>query len=187
MRIVSGKWRGRKLSMPIRFAEDIHLRPTTDRVREAVFSILGGRVTDAPVVDLCCGSGSLGLEALSRGARHCLFVDTSGDVLKGVQRNLDLFEAPGDCYTLLRRDALKVLKRLPAGNRGMIIFSDPPYGGSLAAEIWKACLAQTSADRISILCLEHEAGLELDSPPDGWQLDRRKYGISHLSILERLP
>src|SRR5918998_3417279 len=85
MRVIAGRWGGRRLQAPPGDAT----RPTSDRVREALFSILGARVDDARVLDLFAGSGALGIEALSRGAASATFVDHDPDALAAVRANLD--------------------------------------------------------------------------------------------------
>lgn len=161
------------------------MRPTTDRVKEAAFSIIGSRIREARVLDLCCGTGGLGLEALSREAAFCRFVDTSVDVLAGLQRNLDLVAAERSCYVLDRRDAVKVLQSLGPDDRDLVIFCDPPYGTDLAGRIWSELLKPQTVVRITIACLEHASGTEVTLPPVGWRLDSRSYGRSRLSLLER--
>ena len=86
MRVISGSWKGRRLQAP---AGD-SVRPTTDRVKEAMFSILGSDIRDCQFLDLCCGTGGLGIEALSRGASSVIFVDSSRPTLAMVRENLDL-------------------------------------------------------------------------------------------------
>jgi 16S rRNA (guanine966-N2)-methyltransferase len=182
MRVVAGKWRGRKLIAPAGDAT----RPTTDRVKEALFSIMGDAVHDARIVDLCCGSGGLGIEALSRGAAEVVFVDLSWQAVEAVKRNLEACGAVAESYTLLRRDALTWLGTAPdASTRRTIILSDPPYAGDLPADIWQACCESAATDRIDLVILEHASELELAAPPPGWRVKRRRYGATALSIMER--
>ena len=89
MRIISGSARGRKLLAPGQRFGDL-IRPTSDRAREAIFSILGAKVVDARVLDLCAGTGALGLEALSRGALSAVFVDGQRSVIELIDRNIAL-------------------------------------------------------------------------------------------------
>ena len=103
MRIVAGRWGGRRLTTPRGTA----VRPTADRVREALFSILGGAVEGARVLDLFAGSGALGLEALSRGAAEATFVDSSAASVAAVRANL---EAVGGEAEVRRADALRFLR-----------------------------------------------------------------------------
>lgn len=123
MRIISGSQRGRKLLGP----RDSSVRPALDSTREAVFSILGERVEGTGVLDLFCGVGAFGLEALSRGARRAYFVDNSPGSLKILQRNIELlgFEA---FATVEQADAYRFA--LPGSGEPVspgLIFSDPPF------------------------------------------------------------
>jgi 16S rRNA (guanine966-N2)-methyltransferase len=118
MRVVSGSLRGRRLASPSRRATAV--RPTADRVREALFAILGD-VTGAPVLDLYCGTGALAIEALSRGAREAVLVDTDTSLARRNVRDL----AVGERAEVVRSDALRYLRR--ARRRFDLIFCDPPY------------------------------------------------------------
>ncbi len=117
MRVITGTARGRKLMEP----KDMTVRPTTDMVKEAIFSIVQFDVPGRRVLDLFAGTGQLGIEALSRGARECVFVDNSPASLKLVQQNLDIckMKAP-----VVRADAVSFL----AGcGKFDLVFIDPPY------------------------------------------------------------
>ena len=121
MRIIGGSQRGRTLRAP----SGRGTRPTSDRVREALFSILGD-VEDLDVLDLFAGSGALGLEALSRGARSATFVEDARPALRALEANVA--ELAGDTATVVPGDARKALKRLAAsGRRFGLVFVDPPY------------------------------------------------------------
>ena len=121
MRVITGSARGRKLKTP----KDAHVRPTTDQVKEAVFNILRDNVEGRRVLDLFAGTGQLGIEALSRGAKEAVFVDESASSVKLVKDNLALcgFEAQ-----VIHTDALSYLKRC---GRFDLIFLDPPYDSDL--------------------------------------------------------
>lgn len=141
MRVVAGELRGRRLHPPAGTAT----RPTADRVREAVFSMLGDAVVGARVLDLYAGSGALGIEALSRGAATAEFVDSSRAAVAAVRRNLAELglEAP-----VRRRDALAQLADAAAAGRAYdLVFADPPYdsagpAGARLAELLPAVLHQ---------------------------------------------
>jgi 16S rRNA (guanine966-N2)-methyltransferase len=135
LRITGGTAKGRKLCSP-KGAKD-SIRPTSDRVREALFSILGERIADARVLDLFSGTGSLGLEALSRGAASAVFVDQSLQALELTRTNLHHCFASSP-VGLLRIDLSKaagyasLARRLPHGSQFDLIFLDPPYEKKLA-------------------------------------------------------
>ena len=123
MRIVAGTWRGQTLRQP---PESI-TRPTTDRVREALFSALDSRIEweGAQVLDAFAGSGALGLEALSRGAAHATFCETNGKVLQVLKANVTALPGASSRATVLRAD---VMKRPPVGSRPFdLVLLDPPY------------------------------------------------------------
>ena len=121
MRIIGGSCRGRKLIK----IEPLHVRPTSDRIREAVFNILGQKVRGANVLDLFCGTGALGIEALSRGADHAAFVDQSCDIIR---QNLTLCRLEDNasviCCDILKQELPQSLYK----NRFDLVFIDPPYG-----------------------------------------------------------
>ena len=168
VRIVAGRWRGRTIKAPA----DDRVRPTADRVREAWMSILQPEIPGARVVDLFAGSGALGLEALSRGAVHCDFVEIATRSLSALRANADKLGA-GDAGHIVRGDALKFVERLPAGAYD-IAFADPPYGLNLAvrvAERWR------EVPFAAVLSVEHAAR---ESMPEGG--DTRRYGDTGITI-----
>ncbi len=131
MRIVGGQFRGRALATP----GDERTRPTSDRVRESVFNVLahgipGFSIDGARVLDLFAGTGALGLEALSRGAAYCLFVEEGAEARALIRRNVEALALTG-VTKIFRRDATSLG---PASNRGTfgLVFLDPPYGQGLA-------------------------------------------------------
>lgn len=123
MRIVAGQHRSRRLAVP----PGKGVRPTSDRAREAIFSSLGAVVVDARVLDLFAGSGAMGLEALSRGAAHCRFVERDAQALAAIRANVaELGER--ERATIDKGNAMTVLKRLiEAGETFDLIVVDPPY------------------------------------------------------------
>ena len=129
MRVIAGTFRGRRLAAP---KGHRLVRPTADRVKESVFSILQERVVDANFLDLCAGTGSMGIEALSRGAKHVTFLERDPRCIEIIQRNLHtcglLTESPAR-YQLLRRDVVKGITYLCKRSTVFgIIYFDPPYG-----------------------------------------------------------
>lgn len=162
LRIVAGKWRGRRLKPPA----DERVRPTADRVREAWMSILQQDIPDARVLDLFAGSGALGIEALSRGAREVEFVELSARSLTALRDNLRSVGAASEA-TVHRGDALRFAARLSAHDFDLA-FADPPYRMGLAEQIAAQWLAVPFA---RILGVEHEKSVSLPGAAD-----RRVYG-----------
>lgn len=168
MRIIGGLWRGRQISLPTGST----VRPTGDRVREAWFSILQYDVPQATAIDLCAGSGALGIEALSRGASHVTFVDSAPAALAGIRSNLEALRAPPSSFTLQRGDAVAVARTLAAHAFG-IAFADPPYASAVAAElaaVWHEVPFAT------VLAVEHPASLDLGGG------ESRRYGQTAITF-----
>lgn len=133
MRVVSGKLRGKKLG----HFKGFDIRPTTDRVREALFNILATRVDmrGARVLDLFAGTGAVGIEALSRGAKEVTFVDSDSAAIKIMEKNLKACGFGEDSVTILKRASASAVKGLSLRvNKFEFIFLDPPYSSSILGE-----------------------------------------------------
>ncbi|MDH4350687.1 MAG: 16S rRNA (guanine(966)-N(2))-methyltransferase RsmD [Gemmatimonadota bacterium] len=170
MRIIAGELRGRRL----RATPDRRVRPTTDRVREAWFSILGPDVHGARVLDLFAGSGALGLEALSRGATHATFVELSQPSLAALRDNVTTLGLETR-VAIRRADALRFVAKLASGAFDLA-FADPPYATGQAEALrdqWRA------APFARILGIEHPASLDLAGT------DTRRYGNTALTFFHR--
>ena len=147
------------------------MRPTADRVREAWMSIVHPELPGARVLDLFAGSGALGLEALSRGAEHCDFVEIASRSLAALRANVDKLDAVD--ATIVRGDALKFIEKLERGAYD-IAFADPPYGLNLAARVAERWLEVPFA---SLLGVEHS--VKEPMPAGG---DTRKYGDTGITF-----
>jgi 16S rRNA (guanine966-N2)-methyltransferase len=177
MRVIGGDYRGRRLNAPV----GSHIRPTTDRVREAMFDILFslGGVEELQVADLFAGTGALGIEALSRGAAAVTFVERDGRSLDAVRANLvsaglDGVEASGRA-TVVRADVDVWVAS--TANRYDVAFCDPPYDYSG----WESLVNRLPAD-LAVL----ESGAELPSV-DGWEVLRsRRYGGTIVTVTRPL-
>ena len=125
MRIIAGKYRGRKMKGP----PSLQTRPTSDRLRETLFNVLAPRIEDARFLDLCAGSGAVGVEALSRGAAHVTFVDRARKMCGLIEANLDGLGVPEDQTEVVCSEAAEYLKRRAKKEAGAfdMIFFDPPY------------------------------------------------------------
>jgi len=171
VRIVAGRWRGRAIEAPV----GRQVRPTADRVREAWMSIVGPLLPDARVLDLCAGSGALGIEAVSRGAASADLVEIAPPSLRAIQHNVELLGA-GDAVRVHRQDALRFIEGLEAGAYD-VAFADPPYDLGMAGAIAERWLAVPFA---SVLGIEHRRDESL--PGDG---DRRRYGQTAITFFRR--
>lgn len=125
MRIIAGKYRGRNLKSP----PSLEVRPTSDRLRETLFNILAPRIEQARFLDLCAGSGAVGIEALSRGAADAVFVDRSRKMCGLVEANLDLCKVPEDETEVVQAEAAEFLRRSKTRKHVPwdIVYFDPPY------------------------------------------------------------
>jgi len=167
LRIIGGQWRSRKLS----FTPAQGLRPTTDRIRETLFNWLSPVIRDARCADLFAGSGALGLEALSRGADHCDFIDTSAPALNQVSQHLATLGAQqsGSCHAGSAEQFLQ-----GAHPPLDIIFIDPPFGLGLVASVCQSLsLSQLLAEDAWVY-IETPKNEALPELPDNWQLHRDK-------------
>ena len=167
MRIVAGRWRGRRIRPP----DDTRVRPTADRVREAWMSIVTPYLVDARVLDLFAGSGALGLEALSRGAASADLVEVSAAGVRAIRENAEVLGA-GDSLLVHRGDALRFIEKLEPGAFD-VAFADPPYGHGLARAVAERWLAVPFAN---VLGVEHESR---EPMPEG---DTRRYGSTAITF-----
>jgi 16S rRNA (guanine966-N2)-methyltransferase len=162
LRIIAGIWRGRRF----RFTAQADIRPTPDRVRETLFNWLRERVAGARCLDLCAGSGALGLEALSRGAERVHFVESDASAVRDLRARLIEWGAQGG--SVERTDALRYLRTKPEAFD--IVFLDPPF----AAGLLRAA-AQLLEDREwlapgALIYVESSARIELPQLPQSWRL-----------------
>jgi len=185
MRIISGSARGRNLVVP-----QGETRPTMDRTREAVFSILNDRVRNASVLDLFAGSGAYALEALSRGAKNAHLVDQCPNAAKAVRQNAKTLGFT-DQVIVVETDVLTALGRLQGKAEGFdLIFADPPYANSASAELLEAILPQEQLLPLlapdGLLLLEVEAKAEnVFADAAGLEiLASRCYGTSRVEIYQ---
>jgi len=161
LRIIGGKWRGRKL----RFPPSAAIRPTPDRVRETLFNWLGARTEGARCLDLFSGSGALGLEALSRGAAHVTFVESDARAASELRARLKEWQAEG--AAVVRADALHYLQGTaqPFG----LVFLDPPFDSSLLAQAAALLVARHWLRPGALIYVECAARAALPPLPEEWQ------------------
>ncbi|MBX3330339.1 MAG: 16S rRNA (guanine(966)-N(2))-methyltransferase RsmD [Nitrospira sp.] len=183
MRVIAGTHRGRRLYGPRKLA----LRPTSDRVREALFSILGNRLTSSRFLDLYAGTGAVGIEAVSRGAAHVTSVESNRDALKLLRKNLELCHI-GEEIAVLGQTVQQFLSRSEQWNGPYdIVFADPPYAEAAGLP---ALLAESRVDDLfaldSRLVIEHAAKTALPMSLGCTRFLRRyRYGDTALSLYFR--
>ena len=182
MRVVGGQLRGRPLAGP----QSDRVRPTSDRVREAMFNILEHGAAAVPlegamVLDLFAGTGALGIEALSRGARFCLFVEEDAEARGLIRRNIEALGLAG-VTKLYRRSALDLG---PAGKHAgaTLAFLDPPYGNGLGELALASLAAGGWLIDGAIAVLEERAGAEPKIPPPFARIDQRTWGDTEAHFL----
>lgn len=177
MRIVAGEWRGRKLVAP----PGRSTRPTADRTRETLFSMLTSRLGSFEglrVADLYAGSGAMGLEALSRGASHVTFVETDRAALKAIEANAAALGAAGR-ITIRATSA----SALPSSEPFELIIADPPYQPGSGTAVVAAVAKSGWLGPGGWLAVETHKG-EAVTPPSGWTIDaERDVGRARLTIL----
>ena len=166
-RIIAGKWRGKRLVLH----PNSQLRPTGDRVRETLFNWLSSDITNSKCLDLFAGSGSLGFEALSRGAMHCDFVETDKLTVKQIQENCNMLELSAKQFVVSKKPALDFLRSETAKSYD-IIFLDPPFSKNIIPKILP--------DIEKIVCsgtqiyIEIEKSATLPELPENWTVIREK-------------
>jgi len=180
MRIISGTSKGRRLITP----KKDFLRPPSDRVKESLFDMLGRGVEGKVVLDRFAGTGNLGIEALSRGAKKAVFVEKSRDAFKLIQRNLSMCHMEDRSEVLLKDvdQAVRMFKR--KGDCFDLILMDPPYEKGLIEKTLKRLDTETIYHDDSILVVEHNRREPLPDSSGGWNLiSQRRTGDTLISIL----
>ena len=177
MRITGGQWRGRNLFAP----RGLATRPTTDMLRQALFNILGTRVTGAAWLDLCAGTGAVALEALSRGAASATAVENARPALVALEKNRAATGANIEIMPLEMGRALRTLEM--HGARYDFVYLDPPY--ELSVDAWLAALPPLLNERATVI-VERAARGPLPLAPWG-EPEVRAYGDSRLALWREIP
>jgi 16S rRNA (guanine966-N2)-methyltransferase len=187
MRIIAGEFRGRTLLAP----ESRTTRPVTDRVKQSLFDIIAGDLPDAVVYDCFAGTGSMGLESLSRGARLALFMEADRSALGQLRKNIAALKV-GDRSTVVPGDLFKWFAQVrpPADERAKVIFLDPPYRFVVerSAEVRElvAHMLEHHLTEDGYIVFRHDAGDNLQFT-GVQEIDRREYGGMVLRFLGRQP
>lgn len=176
LRIIGGDWRGRRLEFP----SSPNLRPTGDRIRETLFNWLAAEVSGSRCLDLFAGSGALGLEALSRGARHCTFLETSSAAIEGINAHLSLLNAV-DRGRVINTNALS-WREDPFD----IVFVDPPFSDNLAIDSLKHLINHQLLTDSALVYLEVASTASLEDLPPALSIIRDKQsGAVRYLLLEQ--
>jgi len=179
MRIISGKYKRRKLITP----RNLSIRPTTDKQRESLFNILADDVVNTRVLDLYAGTGALGIEAISRGAQSAVFVDNNRQAIQIIKKNIKQLEI-GSQTTVFQRDINRNLSCL-GGYQFDLIFMDPPYQHDyIDRTLIQLCQKNCLADH-SLIVAEHAISDQMSIPDDLVRIDYRVYGQTQFSFLEQ--
>jgi 16S rRNA (guanine966-N2)-methyltransferase len=175
LKVIGGAWSGRRLQSP----KGWNTRPSSARLREALFAILEnkGMVANLRVLDLCAGSGALGLEALSRGARLCVFFEKDTNAAAALQTNIGLLKV-GAKSVLLARD----FRQPYSGQTFEVVLADPPYNQGLASAILPWLAANNLLAPQGIAVIEHSAQEQPEAPAPFELMDQRRYGQSLISF-----
>lgn len=181
MRIIAGKYRGTVLADVGQGDVAAHLRPTSDRVRESLFSMLTHLdvIHGARVLDLFAGTGALGLEALSRGAQDVVFIENGKVAQKLVGQNIAKVRAE-DTTVLMRNDATQL--GAWAASKFDLVFLDPPYGKGMGQLALAAARAGGWLAQGAVIVWEERT--PMDAPAGFTRMDRRKYGDTHVTLLQ---
>ncbi|SHJ58635.1 16S rRNA (guanine(966)-N(2))-methyltransferase RsmD [Tepidibacter formicigenes] len=179
MRVISGSARGLKLKSP----KGMDVRPTTDRVKESVFNIINNRLIDSFVLDIFSGTGSLGIEALSRGAQKCTFIDSSKESIKVIKENIEKARV-NDKSEVILSDAISAINKLGVRrDKFDIIFMDPPYLKNLIEPVLEEISKKNILEEDGIIIVEHDTKDELlEEINNLYKYREKKYGNTTISF-----
>ena len=188
MRVIAGKYKGRKLSTP----ENYDIRPTTDKAKEALFSILANDIYDSRVLDLFAGTGGLGIEALSRGAGYCVFADASRKSLALVKENLEPCRVEEKTKVMagdFKKNLMNLGDRIEEGLEEPfdIIILDPPYNKGLLDDAFRLIRERSILADTGIIVAEHRKEEKMpDMLYDFAKTKEKRYGVVTLSIYNNM-
>lgn len=177
MRIISGKYRGKKLK---EFELD-STKPTLDRVKESIFNLIQFEVVDAVVLDLFSGTGALGIEAISRGAKKTYLIDNNKEAIRIINENLKGME--GD-FVVKNQNYLEFLET--AKDKFDIVLLDPPYNTDMGIKAIKTLIERDLLGETAIIIFETSDDKEINLDLDGFDVRRKKYGTVAVYKLEKI-
>jgi len=179
MRIIAGRFKGRKL----RVVKSDSVRSTGDRVKESMFNILQGECPDANVLDLFCGAGTLGMEALSRGARFATFVDRKRQSVDITHQNLELIGAEDESMVVFAHVVSAMQTLGERGDRFSLILADPPYGDGWPPKLLKLVANSQILAAEGVLVIEHHKKEPPGDAPAGFSVwTERRFGDTMFTI-----
>jgi len=182
VRIISGIWKGKRLLSP----QSMDVRPTSDKVKEAVFNIIRTRIEGSRALDLFAGTGSLGLEILSRGGIKVVFVENNTHVLRVLKMNCGNL-ASSEQYEIIPKDSFDAIKMLSSRDEPFdVIFVDPPYKSDLQSKSLNALACANLLVRQGIVVVEHDAiDIQPDIVQDMVKISERKHGNTCVTLYKR--
>lgn len=181
MRIIAGRWRGHHL---VSFHAG-HIRPTTDRVKETLFNILQADVPGARILDLFCGTGNLGLEALSRDAAHVVFVEKNAKSLRITRENIDKLRVEKELYEIRGQDVIKFLETYE-GEPFDVIFADPPFTEKMAHQVMETADRSRAFGSQTLLAIESAQKERIDDEYSTLErYNHRVFGDKVLSLFRK--
>jgi len=184
VRIIGGRWRGRRISIPSQ------ARPTGDRIRETLFNWLQMFIHDAKVLDLFAGSGVLGFEALSRGAAYATLVDQNGSVVRELQNTTDMLDSDAAIILQATVPSKKLWQQLN-GMQFDIVFLDPPFRQGLVLPVLSGLVRHNLLAANAKIYIEVESEFDLIQHLDGWEIVKQKQsgqvGYYLISIMINYP
>lgn len=179
MRIISGKYKGKEI-----LGYQLEgTRPTQDRVKESLFAMIQNEVGEAKVLDLFAGTGNLGLEALSNGARHCTFIDNNPKATQTIKKNIDHLGISQNQVSVITSDYRAFLTQDKESYD--IIFLDPPYRYTFLSELLPTLIQQNKVTPAGIVVCEYENGNLDERYQDLVLIKKRKYGYKQIAIFKR--
>lgn len=183
MRVIAGKAR----SIPLKTVEGQDTRPTTDRIKETLFNILQNELADCLFIDLFSGSGGIGIEALSRGARKAVFVEKAPKALACIKENLKKTKLENEAV-VIASDAVSAIYRLAGSEPADFIFMDPPYQHQLERQVLEALKNSSLADEYTTIIIEADLDTDFSYVEDeGYEILRqKKYKTNQHVFLKRV-
>jgi 16S rRNA (guanine(966)-N(2))-methyltransferase RsmD len=180
MRIVSGKYKGKKIIA----GNSLAIRPVTTKIKESIFNILGEYVLEKNIIDLFSGSGSFGLEALSRGAKTITFVEKERNSIRILEKNLTFLHIPPEDYTIIQADVLKFCKKKE--HNAELILMDPPFNFLYLQDLIEMIIKNRVLASRGVLVVHHEISNPIQTDNTMYRLfKQRRFGRNLVSIILR--